>query len=59
MGPMVIMLIGFVVIRQFYLYILTRYISNTPQLVGFGYPVGWMDGDLRNRNSVFYSPMEK
>ena len=39
---MVIMLIGFVAIRQFYLYILTRYISNTPQLVGFGYPVGWM-----------------
>lgn len=42
MGPMVIMLIGFVAIRQFYLYILTRYISNTPQLIGFGYPVGWI-----------------
>ena len=39
---MVIMLIGFVAIRQTYLFIMTRFISNTPAAVGFGYPVGWM-----------------
>ena len=41
MGPMVIMLLSFVLVRQIYLYIMTRYISNTPLTVGFGYPVGW------------------
>ncbi len=40
-APMIIMLIGFVAIRQTYLFIMTRYISNTPVTVGFGYPVGW------------------
>ena len=41
-GPMVIMLLSFVVIRQIYLFVVTRFIANTPRLVGFGYPVGWM-----------------
>ena len=41
-GPMYIMLMGFVVLRQIYLFVLTRFISNTPRPVGFGYPVGWM-----------------
>ena len=41
-APMVIMLLGFVAIRQAYLFIMTRYITNTPAAVGFGYPVGWM-----------------
>lgn len=41
-APMIIMLTGFVAIRQMYLYVMTRFISNTPQVVGFGYPVGWM-----------------
>ena len=40
-GPMVIMLLSFVLIRQIYLYLMTRFISNTPLTVGFGYPVGW------------------
>ncbi len=40
-GPMVIMLMNFVAVRQIYLFIMTRYISNTPRLVGFSYPVGW------------------
>ena len=40
-GPMVIMLLSFVGIRQVYLYIITRFVANTPFLVGFGYPVGW------------------
>lgn len=41
-GPMVTMLIGFVAIRQTYLFVITRYFINTPRVVGFGYPVGWM-----------------
>ena len=40
-GPMVIMLTGFVAIRQTYLFIITRFVANTAKLVGFGYPVGW------------------
>lgn len=41
-GPMIIMLATFVGVRQVYLYVVTHYIANTPALVGFGYPVGWM-----------------
>jgi Na+-driven multidrug efflux pump len=41
-GPMIIMLATFVALRQCYLYWVTHYVANTPQLVGFGYPVGWM-----------------
>ncbi len=41
-GPMIIMLGSFVAIRQIYLFIMTRFILNTPASVGFGYPVGWM-----------------
>ena len=41
-GPMYIMLMGFVVLRQIYLFVMTRFISNTPRPVGFSYPVGWM-----------------
>ena len=40
-GPMFIMLLSFVGIRQVYLYVVTRFVANTPFLVGFGYPVGW------------------
>ena len=42
MGPMAIMLFSFVLIRQIYLFLMTRYIANTTLTVGFGYPVGWM-----------------
>ena len=41
-GPMIIMLIGFVAIRQTYLFLATRFFANTPRVVGFGYPVGWV-----------------
>ncbi len=41
-GPMIIMLISFVLIRQIYLFVVTRFIMNTPKVVGFGYPLGWM-----------------
>ena len=40
-GPMVIMLLCFVLIRQIYLYVVTHFVANTPLLVGLGYPVGW------------------
>lgn len=41
-GPMVIMLLCFVALRQTYLFFITRFVVNTPRAVGFGYPVGWM-----------------
>ena len=41
-GPMIIMLSTFVLLRQTYLFIVTHFIANTPRIVGFGYPVGWM-----------------
>lgn len=41
-GPMVIMILGFVVVRQIYLFVMTRFFINTPASVAFGYPVGWM-----------------
>ena len=40
-GPMVVMLSCFVGVRQTYLYLITRFVANTPRIVGFGYPVGW------------------
>ena len=36
------MLFSFVFFRQVYLFVMTRYISNTPVTVGIGYPVGWV-----------------
>lgn len=41
-SPMLIMLFSFVVIRQIYLYICTRTISDTMSVVSFSYPVGWI-----------------
>ena len=41
-GPMIIMLSTFVCLRQIYLYVVTHFVSNTPVLVGLGYPVGWV-----------------
>ena len=40
-GPMIIMLATFVGVRQLYLFLITRFVANTPRIVGFGYPVGW------------------
>ncbi len=42
LGPMIIMLATFVGVRQVYLYMMTHFVVNTPRVVGFGYPVGWM-----------------
>ena len=41
-GPMAIMLTNFVAVRQIYLFFVTRFVSNTERVVGFGYPVGWI-----------------
>jgi putative MATE family efflux protein len=41
-GPMFCMLGSYVVIRQIYLFVITRFVANTPVLVGLGYPVGWV-----------------
>lgn len=41
-GPMVIMLLNFVAVRQIYLFVVTHFVSNTPSLVAFSYPVGWI-----------------
>lgn len=40
-GPMKIMLICFVVLRQIYLYVGTHFVVNNEILVGLAYPVGW------------------
>lgn len=39
---MVSMLFSFVVFRQIYLFVVTRYFINTPQSVGISYPLGWI-----------------
>ena len=36
------MLFSFVLFRQVYLFVVTRYFANTPVTVGIGYPVGWV-----------------
>ena len=41
-APMIIMLSTFVGVRQVYLYVVTHFVANTPRIVGFGYPVGWV-----------------
>ena len=41
-GPMIIMLSTFVILRQIYLFFITRFVANTPSIVAFGYPIGWM-----------------
>ena len=41
-APMIIMLSSFVLFRQFYLYVMANYISNTMFWIGFSYPAGWL-----------------
>ena len=40
--PMIIMLGGFVVFRQIYLFCITHFVSNTIVPVALGYPAGWL-----------------
>ena len=39
---MAAMLGSFVVFRQIYLFIMSRYISNTIMPIALGYPAGWL-----------------
>lgn len=39
--PMIIMLLSFVVFRQFYLFIMANFISNEIIPIAMGYPAGW------------------
>ena len=41
-GPMICMLGSYVAMRQLYLFLITRFVANTPVVVGLGYPVGWV-----------------
>ena len=41
-GPMLIMIICFVAVRQIYLFVITRLLPGEPTLIGLGYPVGWV-----------------
>lgn len=41
-APMLIMIFSFVIARQIYLFIVTKFISNTALSVGLSYPFGWM-----------------
>lgn len=40
--PMFVMLVSFVCCRQVYLFVMTKFIANTPISVAFSYPVGWI-----------------
>ncbi|MGN1189031.1 MAG: MATE family efflux transporter, partial [Candidatus Ornithospirochaeta sp.] len=40
--PMYVMLFSFVLARQIYLFIVSRYISNTIIPIAMGYPFGWI-----------------
>ena len=41
-GPTAILLLSFVALRQIYLYLITRFVANTPVSVCIGFPVGWV-----------------
>lgn len=41
-APMIIMLSSFIGVRQIYLFIMSKYISNELIPVGMGYPIGWI-----------------
>ena len=57
-GPMLIMLFSFVLVRQIYLWIATRYLYNV-YVVGLGYPVGWIVSALLNRFYYFHCGWER
>ena len=41
-GPMIIMLSSFVLFRQTYLFVVSRFISNTILPIAMGFPAGWV-----------------
>ena len=56
--PMFIMLFSYVLFRQIYLFVITQFI-NTPAVVGFGYPLGWMMCSLLTALFYFFGGWEK
>ena len=57
-ATMIIMLCSFVLFRQIYLFVITQFI-NTPAVVGFGYPLGWMMCSLLTALFYFFGGWEK
>lgn len=56
--PMLVMLFSYVLFRQIYLYVITQFI-NTPAVVGFGYPLGWIVCSLLTSYFYFRGSWEK
>ena len=56
--PMLVMLFSYVLFRQIYLYMITQFI-NTPAVVGFGYPLGWIVCSLLTSYFYFRGSWEK
>lgn len=56
--PMLVMLFSYVLFRQIYLYVITQFI-NTPAVVGFGYPLGWIVCSLLTSYFYFRGGWEK
>ena len=56
--PMLVMLFSYVLFRQIYLYVITQFI-NTPAVVGFGYPLGWIACSLLTSYFYFRGSWEK
>ena len=58
-GPMIIMLMSFVVFRQLYLFIGTKFIIDNVIFVGLGYPAGWLVCSLFMAIHYFRGKWEK
>jgi len=56
--PMFVMLFSYVLFRQFYLFTITKFI-NTPAVVGFGYPLGWIVCSILTAACYFSGKWEK
>lgn len=56
--PMFIMLFSYVLFRQIYLFTITKFI-NTPAVVGFGYPLGWIVCSILTAAFYFFGKWEK
>jgi len=56
--PMFIMLFSYVLFRQIYLFTITKFF-NTPAIVGFGYPLGWIVCSLLTSYFYFFGKWEK
>lgn len=57
-GPMFIMLFSFVLVRQTYLFIITKFVNNV-YVVGLGYPVGWIASATLGALYYYHSGWER